>query len=241
MPTFPTGWKQNQNQQQGVDFVSVVSAFPWLNRTAIARTAGAAAAAVYAFGFTPAVGSLLVVIGMGPVTWTTPTGWTLAQVQLNTGGLYVFTKIAVAGDVSFTTDHNGTGGADFPTSFQVYEFKATSTFQTGSSAHLTTASAVTLPGYASGLIGTNNLAFWNVLYSIGNNKPASTIAITAAGSTSILNSTQLNATSGAGDGTDTATNYIAGQSASIPAATVTETGSPSQAGETITFVISVAP
>lgn len=77
--------------------------------------------------FTPAAGSLLVVVVSGAVTSTTPAGWTLPTngSAINASGLYVWTRTAVAGANAFTTTHNG---ANYPVLFAVYEFAAGSVF-----------------------------------------------------------------------------------------------------------------
>lgn len=76
--------------------------------------------------FTPTAGNLLVCVCEGPVTSTTPSGWTLPAngAAINNTGLYVWYKTA-AGSDSLTTTHNG---SNWPLVFDFYEFPAGSTF-----------------------------------------------------------------------------------------------------------------
>lgn len=78
------------------------------------------------YSFTAAdPGNLLVAVGYGAVTFTTPAGWTLQSSQVTNGGLYVWSKTAAGGETSFASTHNG---SNYPTVLVVYEFLAGSTF-----------------------------------------------------------------------------------------------------------------
>lgn len=76
--------------------------------------------------FTPSAGNLLVCVVEGPVTSTTPSGWTLpgGGSAVNNTGLYVWYRTAAGGDVLSTT-HNG---IDRPVVFDFYEFPVDSVF-----------------------------------------------------------------------------------------------------------------
>lgn len=70
--------------------------------------------------FTPTAGRLLICFAEGPVTSTTPTGWTLPAggSAIDNTGLYVWYISAVGGD-TFSTTHNS---SDYPVIFDIYEF-----------------------------------------------------------------------------------------------------------------------
>lgn len=76
--------------------------------------------------FTPQANRLLICVVEGPVTSTTPSGWTLPSggAAVNNTGLYVWHRIA-AGNDSVTTTHNGT---NYPVVFDFYEFEVGSVF-----------------------------------------------------------------------------------------------------------------
>jgi hypothetical protein len=72
------------------------------------------------------VGGLLVAVANGPLTSTTPSGWTLGATALVSTAGYVWYKTATAGESSFSTVHNGSGG--LAVSYVVYEFPPGTTF-----------------------------------------------------------------------------------------------------------------
>lgn len=76
--------------------------------------------------FSPTAGRLLMVVTVGQVTSTTPSGWTLPTngSAINFDGLYVWTRTAAGAD-TFSTTHNG---SDYPAGFAVFEFPAGSAF-----------------------------------------------------------------------------------------------------------------
>lgn len=101
--------------------------------------------------FTPTAGRLLVVVGGGPVTATTPTGWTLPAggSAVNTSGCYCWHRTAAGGD-TFTTTHNGSG---YLYVVDIFEFPAGSTFvKAAAQAAVSSGSASTA---IAGLAGTN--------------------------------------------------------------------------------------
>jgi hypothetical protein len=105
--------------------------------------------------FTPTAGRLLVCVVGGPVTATTPAGWTLPAngSAVGSAGLYVFHKTA-AGSDSFATTHNG---SNYPVMFDFYEFEAGSTFVASAAATGVSESGGAGPTL-SGLTGTNWVA-----------------------------------------------------------------------------------
>ena len=106
--------------------------------------------------FTPTAGRLLVCVVEGPVTSTTPSGWSIdpdGDAVSNTG-LYVFYREAAGGD-TFSTVHNG---PDLPVMFDFYEFPEDSAFLTvnfevGVSASGGAGPSISLPGGAHWVAG----------------------------------------------------------------------------------------
>lgn len=133
----------------------------WLNRVVL-QSAGTgsttetydpnAGTVVSGTAFVPTVGRLLVAIIGGPVTSTTPSGWTLptSGSAINNNGLYVWWKVAAGSDTAVST-HNGDG--TYPTIIEFLEFPAGSTF-VGSNAAPIIANGASGPTL-SGLTGTN--------------------------------------------------------------------------------------
>lgn len=76
--------------------------------------------------FTPQANRLLICVVEGPVTSTTPAGWTLPGegAAVNNTGLYIWHRLAAGNDV-LTTSHNGT---NYPVIFDFYEFEVGSVF-----------------------------------------------------------------------------------------------------------------
>lgn len=101
--------------------------------------------------FTPATaGSLLVAVVAGPVTFSTPAGWSVVGSAVNNGGLYVFAKVATAAEDTFTTTHNG---ANHPILGVVYEYPAGSTIQAASSSINNLVNSPLVSPTVAGLVG----------------------------------------------------------------------------------------
>ena len=98
-------------------------------------------------------GNYLVAVVAGAVTFTTPPGWTLSAFAVNNTALYVFTKIASAGENSFTTTHNG---SNYAIRGIVYEFAAGTTFL-GSNYDLNGGAGAVSGPTLNGLTGTYTL------------------------------------------------------------------------------------
>lgn len=123
----------------------------WMNRTLVQAPRNGTTS--HTVTFTPAAaGNLLVAVVDGSVTSTTPTGWTLPSggSAVEYTGLYVWWKIATAGESQFATTHNG---GDYAVVFAVYEFPAGSAFVKSASGTGVGMSAAN-PAL-SGLTGTN--------------------------------------------------------------------------------------
>lgn len=83
----------------------------WVNKTLILAPSSTSGTTYH---FTPATaGQLLVAFCSGQISYTTPTGWTLVEAALSGQGLYVFTKVATAGESTFTSINNGTNYESF--------------------------------------------------------------------------------------------------------------------------------
>lgn len=98
----------------------------WINRSLVQAPRNGTL--THSVSFTPAAaGSLLVCVAEGSVTSSTPAGWTLPDggFAVSNTGLYVWWKIATAGESALTTTHNG---SNYPVAFIVYEFAAGSAF-----------------------------------------------------------------------------------------------------------------
>ena len=98
----------------------------WINLTALTGSSIAQNGTnSHTVSFTAATsGNFLVAVVAGSVTFTTPSGWTLAISSVYNTGLYVFTKTASASESSFSTTHNAT---NYPIRGVVYEFPAGTT------------------------------------------------------------------------------------------------------------------
>lgn len=92
------------------------------SQTVSPASSGTVVAGAY---FTPTANSRLVLVGYGPTTLSTPTGWTLPTngSAVNNGGLYVWHRVAAGAD-SITT----TTASNAATVFTFYEFASGSTF-----------------------------------------------------------------------------------------------------------------
>ncbi len=125
--------------------MATVTEPPWLHKAqAIAPRNGTTSHTV-SFGFTPAAGSLLVLIVSGGVTHTVA-GWTERLQPVNSGELSLFTKTAAGNESGVTITHNG---SNYPIGWLVYEFPAGSSWTTGAGSNPTndTWPAITgLPG-----------------------------------------------------------------------------------------------
>lgn len=186
--------------------------------------------------FTPAsAGSLLLCVVEGAVTSTTPSGWTLPSggSAVNNTGLYVWWKIASAGESSLTTTHNG---SNYPAGFVVYEFPAGSSF-VGSVSDASVLHPAANPPL-SGLSGTN------LLFGVVG---AGAVSTNAAGSTawsgtpSPTEDFDLLVVQAGSDGYLFSIGYA--EDAAVeswqPTGAVTATGT-SSTKETLTFAVNVA-
>lgn len=99
------------------------NAGPWQNRSVLTGSSvDPNGTTSHTCTFAPATsGNLLVAIVAGSVTSSTPVGWSLVVAAIGQTGLYVFTKIASAGDSSFVTTHNS---ANYVIRGIVYELPA---------------------------------------------------------------------------------------------------------------------
>lgn len=123
----------------------------WIGRTVVSAPQNASN--THTVAFTPArAGSLLVCVVEGAVTSTTPDGWTLPPdgAAVSSTGLYVWHKVATAGEASLTTTHNA---SNYAVGFVIYEFNAGSTFV--KSATGTNATPAGPGATLTGLTGTN--------------------------------------------------------------------------------------
>lgn len=133
----------------------------WLNRVSIAGVRNGTTSHTYdpssatnvvsGTPFTPTAGNLLVVLGGGGVTATTPSGWTLPSggSAVSSNGVYCWTRTAAGGD-TFSTTHNA---SNWEFVVDIYEFSAGSTFNKAASA---TGVFSANPGpNLTGLTGTN--------------------------------------------------------------------------------------
>lgn len=103
--------------------------------------------------FSPTTGRLLVVIAEGPVTSSTPSGWTLptSGSAVQNSALYVWHKTAAGAD-TLTTNHNA---SNYRVGFAVFEFAAGSTFA-GSASSVGQASSASNPAL-TGLTDSNQV------------------------------------------------------------------------------------
>lgn len=103
--------------------------------------------------FTPTAGSLLVLVVAGPVTSSTPTGWTLPTggSAVSSDGVYVFTKTAAGSDIVPAISHNS---SSFPVTYDLYEFASTVTFVKAQSFVIVGSGSTTT---MTGLTGTNTV------------------------------------------------------------------------------------
>jgi len=205
----------------------------WINHAVLIKSTGSNVNANYAFGFAPLVGSLLVVFATGPVTWTTPSGWTLQKVQLDDAGAYLFSKVAGSGDSSLTATHNGTGQAQFPTVIEVWEFPAGSTVQAVASQKLGLG-ADSMPAL-SGLVGTNSI-FWAGMTLIGGNVDPASYTLTFSESTPV----GLAKAQGTSDGFIMASAVTDGFTNSATGGSYNLTGPAAFAGEKMSWAVKVA-
>lgn len=202
----------------------------WLNHAVVPKNTGSNTGAVYNFGFTPAVGSLLVLIGAGPVTWSTPTGYTQRSLQLSSGAIYLFTKTAASGDTSITVNHNGSGMAAYPAVLEVWEFPTGSSWVKTASGHLGTP-ADALPGL-SALTGTNSI-FWTAVLQNGVLGSAATMAFNIG--TPLGSSYQQ----GTSDGSVYNSTYVDGFTGAASTANTYTSTNTAATGEAMTFAVNV--
>ena len=133
----------------------------WLNHVAIAAPRNGTTShtvdpnggsVVAGSNFSPTAGRLLVAFSGGPVTSTTPSGWTLPTNGdvVGAAGLYVW-YITAAGADTITTSHGA--ASNFPIVVDFYEFPTGSTF-VGAARQVDTADNTAGPTL-SGLTGLN--------------------------------------------------------------------------------------
>lgn len=96
-------------------------------------------------------GNFLVAIVAGPITFTTPSGWTLLTSAVNYSTVYVFTKTASASESSFSTTHND---SNLPILGIVYEFPPGTVAYGGTSAIAQAYNTTTTGPQITGLGGT---------------------------------------------------------------------------------------
>lgn len=104
--------------------------------------------------FLPTAGRFLLLVCAGPVTFTTPSGWTLPTNGSadNFGSCTVFYRASAAGSDTVTTTHNGT---NYPASYDFYEYPAGTTFA-GAAQAINVSKAGGAGPTLSGLTGTND-------------------------------------------------------------------------------------
>ncbi len=137
---------------------------PWLNHVTVMMSAPpsgtfdpsnptASGTVKNGAAFTPTAGRLLVLVVAGPVTSSTPTGWTLPSggYAVSSDGVYVFTKTAAGGDIVPAIGHNS---SSYPVTYDLYEFASTSTF-VKAQGFVTVGSGSTAT--ITGLTGTNTV------------------------------------------------------------------------------------
>lgn len=125
----------------------------WVSKTVLSGSSvDANGTASHTCTFTAATaGNFLIAVVSGSVTFTTPSGWTLATSAVNNCGLYLYTKTASSGESSFSTTHNA---SNYPIQGIVYEYAAgTSVIGTNSINAITGSGSVTGP-QVTGLSGT---------------------------------------------------------------------------------------
>jgi hypothetical protein len=196
------------------------------------------------YSFLPAdAGNLLVAVGYGSVTFTTPTGWTLQSTQVTNGGLYVWSKTATGGESSFASTHNG---SNYPTAVVVYEFLAGSTFTaalngtTGSAATAASQSS-TLPALT--LAANSNNTVFGVMGMDAGQLAGMTGSTTWTGPAGLAGDVDLLMPGSTTDGYYLATGALQGTATTscTPTATTTNNKSYFVIREAITFAVTVAP
>jgi hypothetical protein len=206
----------------------------WINRTLVQAARNGTNSHTVTFTAATA-GSLLVALAEGPVTSTTPTGWTLPAngAAISNTGLYVWWKVASAGESSFSTTHNGTG---YPCAFVVYEFPAGSTFVGSAQATGINPASGANPDL-TGLTGTN-LTFGAIGIGVGNSNTYVSAAWSGTGSPV----EDIDVTTGytSSDAYGFSLAYVENNTASSfqPTGAVTQTGAPSNK-EGLTFAVNV--
>lgn len=145
----------------------------WINRTLVQAPRNGTTS--HAVAFTAATaGNLLVAVVEGAVTSTTPSGWTLPAngAAVSNTGLYVWWKVATAGEAAFTTTHNG---SNYPIAVVVYEFHAGSTFvkaaqgsgiaKASANPALTGLTGTNLGMAAIAIVGATSSATWTTVWT----------------------------------------------------------------------------
>lgn len=188
----------------------------------------------HTFTFTqPAAGSFLVAVVAGPVTFTTPTGFTQVQSAVNAGGQYLFTKASATG--SETSITCTTNSANFPAVARIYEFPSGSTIL--GSLSKVNAGQASFSGAALTALGSSV----KLLVGVGSQAATSgTTPTWSAWSNSAVEDTDVNAPFSGNDGYSLGIAYLEDSVLTGWTPTATITSGSLQGAEAITFAVSVA-
>lgn len=171
--------------------VASAASTAWVQRSVVQSPRNGGALHNVAFNAASA-GNLLVAIAYGPVTLTTPSGWTLRDSEVSDGGLYVWTKTATGGEATIATTANASNA---PIVVAVYELAAGAAW-VGSIADAPITAAGANPSLA-GLTGTN-LVFAVKAGAVGGGSTYTSTAWTGAGTP--VEDVDLSVAQGATDG-----------------------------------------
>jgi hypothetical protein len=204
----------------------------WLNRSqALAARNGTTSHTLdWSGAFTATAGRLLVLIVAGPVTTTTPAGWTLHKSAINLDGLYVFVKTAAGGETSVSVTHNS---SNFPVQWVIYQFPAGSAVN-GTPGGLT-GQILTSWAQVTAMTGTNTV--FGVAAQPHTSGVSGTISVAFTGAW--IEDVDVDSAFSTTDGA-----YLAvGYQDAVATATATPTGTITQVsgsnGERVTFAVTV--
>lgn len=143
--------------------------------------------------FTPTAGRYLLAVCEGPVTFTTPTGYSLGASAINNTGLYAFYRASATGTTAdrITTTHNG---SNYACVFDFYEFASGSAWTNGVGATNLNATGASTPSL-TGLTGTH----W-AGYAAARDYPTGTTEGTIAWTAPAVEETETNTPPAATDG-----------------------------------------